>query len=331
MFIVIFCYDQLIFRPLVNWAEKFKVDSTPSETVGKPWITRLLQRTRLIRFTGNFFDLLGEAWFKLFSPSQKATAPKTPSRLPISRIINSLGYFAMLLTLVLAGLLLMYFVLANLSNHEIIHVFVLGAITCFRVVILILFASMIWIPIGVWIGLRPTATQIAQPIAQFLAAFPANLFYPIVFMLIVKYHLNIEIWATPLMILGTQWYILFNVIAGTAALPKDLQQVTANFGVKRSLWWRRLVLPGIYPYYITGAITAAGGAWNASIVAEVVSYGSTTLTATGVGAYIAQYTAAGDFPRIALGVSVMCIYVLLLNRALWRPLYTIAETRFQMD
>jgi NitT/TauT family transport system permease protein len=133
------------------------------------------------------------------------------------------------------------------------------------------------------------------------------------------------------MILGTQWYILFNVIAGTLSLPTDYQLVAGNFGVTRWLWWRRLILPGIFPAFVTGAVTASGGSWNASIVAEVVKWGDTTLTATGIGAYIAQETEAGDFPRIALGITVLSLYVLLFNRLLWRRLYNLAEERLRLD
>jgi NitT/TauT family transport system permease protein len=149
-------------------------------------------------------------------------------------------------------------------------------------------------------------------------------------MLIVKYQLNVEIWTSPLMVLGTQWYILFNVIAGAFTLPKDLYQVADNLGVTGWLWWRRLVFPGIFPYFLTGAITAAGGAWNASIIAESVSWGQTHLQATGLGAYITQYTSAGDFQRLTLGIVVMCLYVLLMNWIIWRPLYRLAEERFQL-
>lgn len=205
----------------------------------------------------------------------------------------------------------------------------LGCITAARVMVLIIVCSIVWVPIGVWIGLRPLAAEIAQPIAQFLAAFPANLLFPIVVVAIIKYDLNVEIWTTPLMILGAQWYILFNVIAGTSAIPKDLRMATDNFGVRGWLWWRRLILPAVFPYYITGAITAVGGAWNASIVAEVVNWGNTSLKATGLGAYISEYT--GDYPHTALGVTIMCLFVLTLNRLIWRPLYRLAEARFSLN
>ncbi len=193
------------------------------------------------------------------------------------------------------------FVRAEVTLSEVVHVVFLGFLTLIRVMVLIVLASIVWVPIGVWIGLRPRVAHRVQPIIQFLAAFPANLFFPIVVSAIVVLKLNPEIWLSPLMILGTQWYILFNVIGGTLALPTDYQYVAGNFGVRNWLWWRRLILPAIFPAYVTGAVTASGGSWNASIVAEIAKWGDTTLQATGIGAYIADMTAKGDFPRIALG------------------------------
>jgi NitT/TauT family transport system permease protein len=166
---------------------------------------------------------------------------------------------------------------------------------------------------------------------QFLAAFPANLFFPAAVVLILHFRLNPEIWLSPLMILGTQWYILFNVIGGTTGLSSELRLAAGNLGVRRLLWWRRVMLPAIFPAYITGAVTAAGGAWNASIVSEVVQWGDTTLRATGIGAYIARYTADGDAARIALGIGVLCLYVLAFNRLVWRRLYDLAAERLRLD
>jgi NitT/TauT family transport system permease protein len=203
----------------------------------------------------------------------------------------------------------------------------LGAYTLLRVVILMALAALIWVPIGVWIGLRPYWARRVQPLAQFLAAFPANLLFPPFVVVIVAFHLSPDIWLTPLMVLGTQWYILFNVIAGAAAFPGDLLEAAENFRVGGFLWWRHVILPGILPYFVTGAITASGGSWNASIVAEVASWGDTKLAAHGLGAYIAHATDAGDFQRVVLGVVVMSVYVLACNRLFWRPLYAYASRR----
>jgi NitT/TauT family transport system permease protein len=198
------------------------------------------------------------------------------------------------------------------------------------VVVLMIVASLIWVPIGVWLGLRPIWARRAQPLAQFLAAFPANLLFPPFVVFIVAFHLNVDIWLTPLMVLGTQWYILFNVIAGAAAFPGDLREAAENFHVGGWLWWRRVIIPGILPYYVTGAITASGGSWNAAIVAEVASWGDTKLAAHGLGAYIADATAAGDMTKVVLGVTVMSAYVILFNRLLWRPLYAYSGRRLTM-
>ena len=206
----------------------------------------------------------------------------------------------------------------------------LGLATLARVVVLIAIASVIWVPIGVWVGTRAAVAELIQPVAQFLAAFPANLLFPIVVSVIVAWRLDPNIWLSPLMILGTQWYILFNVIAGAAAIPAELRAVGANLRVRGWLWWRRIALPAVFPYYVTGAITASGGSWNASIVAEVASWGDQHLQAIGLGAYIAEQTQAGDFHRIVLGIAVMSLFVVVVNRTFWRPLYRYAERKFRL-
>jgi NitT/TauT family transport system permease protein len=245
--------------------------------------------------------------------------------------------FDLLLNIALLGLAaaaaawLITFIRQTVDLGEIGWVFLLGLATATRVLVLIGLASLIWVPIGVGIGLRPHLADRIQPIVQFLAAFPANLFFPVAVVLILRFQLNPEIWLSPLMILGTQWYILFNVIVGTTALPQELQRAAQNLGVRRWLWWRRVILPAIFPAYVTGAVTAAGGSWNASIVSEVVQWGDTTLTATGIGAYIARTTAEGDSARIALGIGVLCLYVLAFNRLLWRRLYDLAAERLRLD
>jgi NitT/TauT family transport system permease protein len=223
------------------------------------------------------------------------------------------------------------FARASVSLADVGHVALLGAITLVRVMVLIVVASLVWVPLGVLIGLRPRIAEKVQPLAQFLAAFPANLLFPVFVVLIVRFHGNPDLWLSPLIILGTQWYLLFNVVAGASAYPNDFKEAAANFHIRGWQWWRQAMLPGIFPYYITGAITASGGAWNASIVSESVSWGDTHLAAHGLGAYIAQTTAAGDYPHILLGIGTMSIYVVLFNRLLWRPLYAYASERTRGD
>ena len=330
MFIVIAVYDQLLFRPLVAWAEKFKAEETSSEIVPESWFLNLFQRTLFFRFVGGFLALIGDS-FVNFRWFRRRIERK---RLLVQSYWNRVALWLWNLFLIVAVLvslwLLLRFIFITVSMAEAVHVIYLGFITAIRVTALIIISSIIWVPLGVLIGLSPRASQIVQPIAQFLAAFPANLLFPLVVILIVKYHLNVNIWVSPLMILGTQWYILFNVVAGTMALPKNLHQAVGTLNVSGWLWWKRFILPGVFPYYITGAITAAGGAWNISIIAEAVSWGNTHLFATGLGAYITEVSIEGDFPKLVLGIAVMSLYVLVINRLLWKPLYNLAEKRFQI-
>ena len=250
---------------------------------------------------------------------------------PPSKLADLLFYVAAALVAGWAVWLIVNYVASNdVGLSDVGEVVVLGMFTMVRVIVLIALAALVWVPVGVWIGLRPEWARRVQVVAQFAAAFPANLFFPIFVILIVKFHGNSDIWLTPLMILGTQWYILFNVIAGASAFPGDLQEAAKNLQVRGWLWWRRVILPGIFPYFVTGAITASGGSWNASIVAEVASWGDDKLQAHGLGAYIAQATTDGNFARVVLGVAVMSVFVLGFNRVLWRPLYAYATRRLTL-
>jgi len=331
MVIVIFLYDQILFRPLIAWSEKFKAEQPSDGGEYQSWLIDLIRRSRMIVYIDDGFSwvrdrIVNAKWLNQHGP--KAVKDIDFNR---QKKLDWLWNGVILLATLGGGYLLLNYILAVLKVKEILHVFFLGMATGLRVIILIVLSSLIWIPVGVWVGLRPRLAQKIQPVIQFFAAFPANLFYPLFVIAIVSFHLSVEVWVTPLMILGTQWYILFNVIAGASMIPRDLYLVADNFGVKGWQWWRRLALPGIFPYYITGAITAAGGAWNASIVAEWVSWGNTTLKATGLGEYIQASTIAGDFPKIALGTGMMCIYVLVFNHIIWRPLYRLAEERFNFN
>jgi NitT/TauT family transport system permease protein len=332
MIIVIIIYDQLLFRPLVAWSEKFKAETVDSEGVPESWIINLFRRARMMRLLGQQLARLANT----FVNARLFLSKPCAKQLPVQTHTHERAYtylrmmITMIITIVTCALIFNY-IKHHLSLSDVTHVFLLGLITATRVFIMIIICSLFWIPIGVWIGLKPKVAQIAQPLAQTLAAFPANLLYPCFVFLIVTQHLNPSIWLTPLMILGAQWYILFNVIAGVSTIPKDLFQVADNLGVKGWLRWSRLILPGILPYYVTGAISAAGGAWNASIVAEIASWGGKTVEAVGLGSYITHHTETGDFAHTVLGVGVMCILVLIFNRLIWRPLYAYATERFSLE
>ena len=325
MLVVIFLYDQLLFRPLVAWSGKFRFETTATLSGPEPWMLKLLRRTALFR---EFGDILSE-WLRALTRLRLALPARNQvdENAEPSRLVDGIWFTIIALAAAFAAWKICLFISATLHWRDLGQAVLMGLLTLTRVIVLMVIAALIWVPIGVWIGLRPRATRIAQPIAQFLAAFPANLLFPPVVLLIVHFHLSPDIWLSPLMLIGTQWYILFNVIAGAAAFPGDMKEAVANFHIKGALWWRKVMIPGILPYFITGALTASGGAWNASIVAEVASWGKHSLTAHGLGAYIAQATAAGDTPRVVLGVVVMCSFVITVNRILWRPLYAYAIRR----
>jgi NitT/TauT family transport system permease protein len=323
-------YDQLLFRPMVTWADRFRFEQTAGQTAPHSWVLSLLRESRwlarVVRPIGAGLQRAARARLEL----PHLALPAGDARL--RRLAGDVFWSGLLIAGIAWCVLgLTRFAGPTLSLTDLRVVAVDGVATLLRVVVLIALASLVWVPVGVAVGLSPRLTARIQPLAQFLAAFPANLLFPIVVFLIVRLKLGPDVWLSPLMILGTQWYILFNVIAGASAFPGDFREAAASFRVGRLRWWRDVVLPGVFPYYVTGAITASGGAWNASIVAEVVRWGPARLSCTGLGAYIAHATEAGDFPRMALGIAAMSILVIAMNRLLWRPLYRFAERRTRLD
>ena len=330
MTVAIVLYDQLLFRPLVAWADKFRVEQTAAQVAPRSWVIDMFRQATLLRRVGEGIGVAIET-FQRARLALPLGAPALRMRPLPSSAVDIFWYALVVAALAYSFWMLLRFVGPGLSWADVTVVVKDGILTLLRVAVLIGLATLIWVPIGVAVGLQPALTEKVQPIAQFLAAFPANLLFPVAVFLIVRFDLTPNIWLSPLMILGTQWYILFNVIAGASAFPTDFREAAAGFRIKGWRWWREVMLPGVFPYYVTGAITASGGAWNASIVSEAVSWGPTKLSASGLGAYIAQMTEAGDYPRIALGIAVMSVLVIAMNRLLWRPLYAFAERRTRLD
>jgi NitT/TauT family transport system permease protein len=327
---VILLYDQLLFRPLVAWSERFRFEQTVGQAAPSSWVLIVLRRAHLIQALATLPRRLA-----------RITAAHTTTRLPARRadangtrralIGDAVWYAVAAVGIAYVLWRVARFLAGGIGPGDLADAALAGLATFVRVAVLIALASAIWVPIGVWMGLRPRVARAAQPVAQFLAAFPANLLFPVAIFAIHRFALDPDIWLSPLMVLGTQWYILFNIIAGASAFPTDLRFAAANLGVRGWQWWRRVILPGIFPYYLTGAITATGGSWNASVVAEYVSWGDSRLSAYGLGAYIAKATETGDYRRIVLGIAVMSVFVILCNRLLWRPLYLFAERRLTLD
>ncbi len=328
MLVVILGYDQLLFRPLVAWSGKFRFETTQVDQGRDPWMLALLRRTRFLRFLG---DSLGTLFFAVSGLRLAGGGPRRARNRQASRLTDLALVGALLVVVLWAVTRIVAFCLAgHLGLNDVGTALLMGVFTMVRVIVLMVLATLVWVPLGVIIGLNPRWARLAGGAAQFLAAFPANLFYPIFVVVIVAHRLNPDIWLTPLIVLGAQWYIAFNVIAGAAAFPGDLQEAAKNFRVGGLLWWRRVILPGIFPYFVTGAITASGGSWNASLLAEVASWGATTLHAHGLGAYIQEATTKGDTARVLLGMVVMAGFVLTFNRVVWRPMYAYSSKRLRL-
>ncbi len=329
MFAGIVLVDQLFFRPLLAWADKFRCEETGAQTDAprRSWLLDWGRRSRLARAAGERVrTLLAHTlgWFPGAAGDRAAApAPRRPAPAWQAHAFDA----ALALLALLGAWQFLRFVHAQVGWGEALRVVGLGGLTLLRVMLLIALAALFWVPVAVWIGLRPWWAQKVQAVAQFLAAFPVNLMFPLVVYAIVRLKLAPNVWLSPLMVFGTQWYILFNVVAGASTLPGELRLAAANLGLRGWLKWKRVYLPAVFPSVVTGAITASGGSWNAAIVAEYVSWGKTALVADGLGSYIKQMTDAGDFHRIALGIGVMCMFVMLVNRVFWRRLYLLAEDR----
>jgi NitT/TauT family transport system permease protein len=333
MVILIMASDQLVWRPLLAWADKFKIELTESATPATSWVYNLLRGAYVFTWLDEkVLQPLTDALSKVSIPvpAKAARLRKRHKRL-LWRVVGALvGLWVG--SEVLSGLFAAVQVLHGaLSVELVLYVIWLGFLTFLRVAAMTVLATLIWTPIGVWIGLQPKVARFAQPLAQIGASFPVNMTFPIVVGFFVAAHISMNWGSIFLIAMGTQWYILFNVIAGAMAIPNDLKEASRVYGLRNWDLWRTMILPAIFPFWVTGACTAAGGAWNASIVAELATWGDTTLKADGLGAYIADVTKTGDTPMIILSIAVMSLFVVLMNKFLWRKLYAFAQRRFRLD
>ncbi len=328
--------DQLLWRPLVAWAEKFKMEQIEGKDNPTSWVLDLLQRSYVLaRLSDHVGDALGRFSQRASALTEDLTqtlSGRTPAPVKTLLRVAMWGCTA-------AGVAWLAFdaigiakeIRTDMTGAEMLHVLWLGVLTLLRVTAMSVIATLIWTPIGVWVGLRPRVARIAQPLAQIAASFPVNMTFPFMVAFFIAAHIPINFGSVLLMALGTQWYILFNVIAGAMAIPTDLREAAALFGLRGWGLWKRLIIPAIFPFWVTGALTATGGAWNASIVAEVAVWGKDKLLADGLGAYIAQVTEKGDQPAIYFSIMVMALFVVIINRVLWRRLYDLAERKFKLD
>jgi NitT/TauT family transport system permease protein len=322
--------DQLVWRPLVAWADKFKLERSSAAEPPRSWMLDLLRAAQLPHLVGAALSPLTErldtALSSLHGPS--AGRMSTPGR---QRLFDALFYGAIGPLIVALAVFAVRAAGANgIDVGEVVHVALLGFATLGRVIVLLVAATLVWAPIGVAIGFNPRLARLAQPVALLAASFPANFLFPLAALVFIRLGISLDLGGILLMALGAQWYILFNTIAGAMSIPTDLRDMAATQGLRGWRLWRDLIIPGIFPAWVTGGITASGGAWNASIVAEVVTWGSTTLTATGLGAYITRATGDGNWPHIVLGVATMSGFVVALNRLFWRKLYALAEVKYRL-
>lgn len=343
MLVVILLCHYLLFMPMDYWAEKFRGGFDPQHAPSKPFIVQIFTRARLVNHGRRVISLCASWWRHgaghrflsrlLPAPQGRWLAPKwhrDHASLWLRGFNGAswIGFGGVMLWLLFSVYTKL---LPQVTGAMLLKTGYLGFLTGIRVLVMIGIAMAIWLPVGVWIGQRPRVASKLQPIIQFISAFPANLIYPLLAAWIITHQLNINIWASPLIVLGTQWYILFNVIAGTLSMPRYMDDISGLLHLGYWRRWRYVILPAIFPYLITGCLTAAGGAWNASIVAEVLDWNHRSFYASGLGAYIVAATRSGDYTGLALGVAVMCLYVIAMNMMLWQPLYRLATSRFRRE
>ena len=330
MILVIVLMDQIVWRPVIAWAEKFKMEQVESADVPQSWFLNLVEGSRgLVTLRKRIFRPIRE-WMVLRYARQHQeagrNAPPAVWRIWTGRLIAAVAVCAVLYAVIRAGGML-----TQLSAAEYKEMFAGAFATFLRVVAALIIGSAWTIPVGVAIGFNPKLSRIAQPLAQIAASVPATALFPIVLLLLIKIGGGLGIGSIVLLLLGTQWYILFNVIAGAMAIPTDLREASSLFRFTSAQRWRTVILPGIFPYLITGLVTASGGAWNASIVAEYFRFKDHTYTTTGLGAVISGATDAGNFDLLLASTIVMAIIVVTINRLVWRRLYRLAAARYTMD
>lgn len=323
--------DQIVFRPLVRYTIRFKNDdaSARKDSLYRSWLYECLLASNIAAFIGQELRAFGDLWLY--------ELPKFWYALGLHRLVTALArlnwlwatiwYFGLAVAGAYFGYQLWELFPKNL--FDVLPWWMLE--TSARVVLAMALSCLLCVPLGIWLASNPKRLTVAQPIAQILAAVPPNIYYPVIAFFVMTRHQSLGWWTIPMIMVGTQWYYLFNAIAGTLAVPNQITEVSRIFHLKGEMWWRLYMLPAIFPYLVTGTISAAGGAWNAAIAAEIVQWGTHTVSTTGLGAYISQATDKGDNAAAALGCAAMCFMVGLCIMFVWQPLYRFAEQKYKYD
>jgi NitT/TauT family transport system permease protein len=327
---VIVLIDQLVWRPVIAWGARFKFEQVEAAEVPRSPILNWLRRSRLLMILGHrtvapVREKLGLHFARKHEAHSKDSAPSrialwTGRTLSVAALIG-VAYATVRIAIMLSGL----------SRPEMTSIVRGAGATFLRVEVALVLAAMWTIPVGLFIGLRPRVSAVLQPIAQIAASVPATALFPVILLILIRLGGGLGIGSIALLLLGTQWYLLFNVIAGASSIPTDLKEVCDVFHFGRAERWRKLLLPGIFPYLITGFVTASGGAWNASIVAEYFHFKGQTLSTTGLGSVISHATDSGNFRLLLAATIVMALMVVTINRVLWRRMYALAATRYKLD
>ena len=333
MIIMIVVLDQLFWRPLVAWSERFKFEDQGAAEVAESWVLNLLRRTQLYVWVGELRERFGD-WRESRRgakppPEAFATVRAEPSQR--TQVVRSLLLFVPLGAACLWGSLKLAALLGELSGGDWLAIVRASLLTLARTTFAVAFGTIWAVPAGIWIGTSPKVSRFLQPFVQVAASFPAPMLFPLVLAVLGGVHVGLGFGSVVLMMLGTQWYILFNVIAGAMSIPHELHEAATMYRFQPWQKWRLLLLPGVFPHLVTGWVTAAGGAWNASIVSEYVHVAARTRTTDGLGALISQAADSGDFPRLAAGVLTMAFVVVVINRIFWKRLYALAERRYALS
>jgi NitT/TauT family transport system permease protein len=327
MIVTIVLVDQFFWRPIVAWAEKFRAEETEAVVKVSSWVLNLLQQTHLLRrYFGRLAVGVGEWLDRRMTEIGEISLPEH-TRLGLGRLMT----FALITFCAYWFLRGVIIVVTDLSIGEMLRVVGLGFVTLARVIMVVVISTVLWVPIGVFIGLHPNLARFAQPLVQIAASFPANMLYPLLAFLFLQTQFPFAIGSILPLMLGAQWYVLFNAIAGAMSIPTELREAVAVFRLPTREQWLRLILPALFPHWVTGAITAWGGAWNASIVAEVIEWHKHKLTTVGLGAYITHATVEGHAAAIVWGIAVMSAFVVVFNRLFWQRLYRLAESRYKLE
>ena len=331
MIVMILAVNVVFWRPLVAYVERFRLEQTESSQKPRSVVLDALRRSSWPVLAGRTRRAIAEPVNQLMGAATGIDDRSLVSHAARRRAAD-VAFAAVVAAVLGFGLysMLAYIAAGQQGLGVLGQAFGLGFLTFLRVAVVVAVSSVIWVPVGVWIGFNPRVAQYLQPVVQVFASFPANFIFPFAIVLFLDIGLSLNYGSILLMALGTQWYILFNVIAGASAVPSDMREAMDNLAVHGRERWRRMILPAVFPAYVTGAITAAGGAWNASIVAEIVIYNRHVLVARGLGSFISQATASNNFHEIIAGILVMAVYVTGLNALLWRRLYSIAESKYAL-